>query len=198
MKSTRENFHPAGSTRASGDPWQYRLEIRRRTNPRSNRHPNSPSDTGKTRLRILARSAIAACFFRASWRRVWGQAGDADRGSLRFGGPEDRPADEVGMDARRGVHRRSGAASLSDAGQTRSAARRNAHGHRASRGFQYRRVSKSRRRGSVCGTLVTRSDLWLSEQERDGLRGSHQRDSGGRIPRIRENPDDVCHRVCDR
>ncbi len=41
-------------------------------------------------------------------------------------------------------------------------------------------------------------DLLLCEQERDRLRCSHQRDSCGRIPRIWENPDNVCHRVCDR
>ncbi len=41
----------------------------------------------------------------------------------------------------------------------RSAARWNPHGHRASRGFEYRRVSKSRRGSSVCGSHVPRSDL---------------------------------------
>ena len=54
--------------------------------------------------------------------------------------------------------------------------------------------------GEVLSAALTSPVLtyWLSEQEGDGLRGSHQRDSCGRIPRIRENPDDVCHRVCDR
>ena len=98
--------HRGRAARASRNSRVDRLDQTRREGPSPYQFTSSVHRAAKALPHLRPPHARRARLYQAGRRRIWRQAGDADRGSLHPGDIEDRASGQVGVHPRGAVHRR--------------------------------------------------------------------------------------------
>ena len=176
----------------------HRLAGRRRAAACAHQLAGAVHRQAEALLSVRAVRPRRACLHRARRRRLRRQAGDDLRGSVRARRAEDRPAGDVGVHARRAVHRRHHAPSDDHACEARRQEGRHAHRDPGARRLQHRRLWQPWRRDAGRRARQPDRRLSLPQQEGRRLRRLHQHGAGRRLPRLWRLADHLRHRMRHR
>ena len=174
----------ARSARASRDAWLAVLEKRGRAVAYPHELTGAVHRQAEDLLSVRPVRPAGPCLHRTRRRRLRRQTGDAVGGSVRARHAQDRPPGDVGVHARRAVHRRHDASSHDYPCEARRQEGRDADRASGACRLQHRRLWQSRRRDAGRRARQPDRRLSLPEQEGRRLRRLYQYGAGRRISEV--------------